>query len=154
MDIRIQCKLPLSTISARIVHQQANLPLTLLTSHLCCIDCKMLNVYIPHFTPILFDSYLAPPYLTSATTLCPHGNHLILSLPSFSIKALLSSVLVDGPDPNLCHPPCSTSAQLRSLFLFKSSLFLLLSHPLSLVQWPLSKCVFVSLSEAQCVSAR
>ncbi len=109
---------------------------------------------------ILPCSYLNPIYsfslYLSATTLRPHGNHwgFILSFSFFSICTLLSSVLVHGPAPNLCLPPCSTSAQLHLLFLSNSSIFLLLFHPLSPVQWPLSKCVFVSLSEAQCVSAR
>lgn len=80
--------------------------------------------------------------------------HVVLSLPSFSIWASppLSMWTALLRTPRL--PPCSTSAQLHSLFLSSSSLLLRLFHPLSPVHWPLSKCVFVSPSEAQCVSAR
>lgn len=94
----------------------------------------------------------------AVSTLCPRENHwgfmLCYHSPSFSIWASppLSLRMALLRTPRL--PPCSTSAQLHSLFLSSCSLLLRLFHPLSPVQWPLSKCVFVSSSEAQCVSAR
>ena len=75
------------------------------------------------------------------------------SLRFHVMGSLISSVLVNGPAlTNLCPPLRSTSTSPHSIFpSHKSSSSCLL---LSSLHWPLTKCVFVSLTEAQCVCAR
>lgn len=83
------------------------------------------------YLTILFLLHLSPLLLCTAGQPC--------------FKPLLSSLQLISP---------ATLTHSLTHFSSNSSFSLLLFHPLSPVQWPLSKYVFVSFSEAQCVSAR